>query len=155
MMETSGSTSNPEPRVDTAAAPVDSLQDLSQATSARGDSIARDTGMEPLEEAGEVERAIFDRPPAGVGLYIVFTSSHRRERAAEYESGALRDLAVPVVVIPVELQDSGAWYRVAVDAGFGTVTEAAEVLDAVKELGYEGAWIERLRQPTTGVASDE
>jgi len=110
---------------------------------------------EPPPSVSEDADAEFDWTPASVGLYVVFTSSHKRETAAYHDVGALLRSGLPAALVAIELEDSGVWYRVAVDAGFRTLGETTELLEVVRELGYEGAWIERLRQPTMEIDSEE
>ncbi len=181
--EMSGSTVESGVAADTAIVTAGSDRDLTGLTLAEGDSPGSPAERETAGSLGEITRAdddetrsgaetdrtsqgldtyqsrggepALDWPPAAVGLYVVFTSSHRRETAAYYEMDAFLESGFPAIVVPVELGESGAWYRVAVDVGFETVGEAVDLLVAVKELGYEGAWIERLRQPTTDVDSGE
>jgi hypothetical protein len=110
---------------------------------------------EPPPSVSEDADAEFDWTPASVGLYVVFTSSHKRETAAHRDVDALLRSGLPAALVAIELEDSGVWYRVAVDAGFRTLGETTDLLEVVRELGYEGAWIERLRQPTMEIDSEE
>lgn len=149
-----------------AVVPSDSSGELTEGISEEGltEAAVEDAGVAgatsqitgepppPLREDAEGE---FDWIPASVGLYVVFTSSHKRETAAHRDVGALVRSGLPAALVAVELEESGVWYRVAVDAGFGTVREAADLLEVVGELGYEGAWIEKLRQPPMDIDSGE
>ncbi|MCD4691126.1 hypothetical protein K8S17_06650, partial [bacterium] len=85
--------------------------------------------------------------PAQPGHYVVFTSSHKHERAAERDAAALRGKSFPGAVVCVEVPGRGIWYRVDVDAGFAVLDDTRELLDTMREVGYEGAWVERLRKP--------
>jgi hypothetical protein len=80
------------------------------------------------------------------GPYTVFLSSHRIESAAEEDAQAALFLGVESEVIPAEVGDTGRWYRVAVRGGYPTLREARGVLDVVRTLGYDGAWIERSQE---------
>ncbi len=87
------------------------------------------------------------------GRYVVFTSSHRYASAAEQDAAALERRGFPSVVVDVDISERGKWHRVAVDAGFRTLDDTRELLDIMKEVGYEGAWIERLREPAPPVVA--
>lgn len=77
------------------------------------------------------------------GPYVVLLSSHRLRSAAEWDAGRAASRGLPAEVVQVELPDSGTWYRVALAGGQPTLASAREVLDIVRELGYEGAWLVR------------
>lgn len=87
------------------------------------------------------------------GRYVVFTSSHRLISAAERDADTLERRGFPSRVVDVEIPERGMWHRVAVDAGFRTLDDTRELLDIMKEVGYEGAWIERLRKPELPVVA--
>ncbi|MCK4512446.1 SPOR domain-containing protein [bacterium] len=78
------------------------------------------------------------------GRYHIMISSHRHEGAAVFEAGQLVEQGVAAEVAGAEVEDRGTWFRVVVSGGYPTVTSAREVLDTIKFLGYEGAWIERV-----------
>ncbi len=137
--------------------PAEPVREATQSDAGKAESgpaASRTSGGLHVSQPGGDE-ALSGWPPATVGLYVVFTSSHRYETAAHYDMEALLALSLPAVIVAVELDESGVWYRVAVDAGFETVSEASDLLETVRELGYEGAWVRRLRQPTTDMDSDE
>ncbi len=90
------------------------------------------------------ELAISEAVP---GRYVVFTSSHRLTSAADRDARTLERNGFPARVVAVDIPERGTWHRVAVDAGFRTLDDTRELLDIMKEVGYEGAWIERLRVP--------
>jgi len=87
------------------------------------------------------------------GRYVVFTSSHRLISAADRDAGALERRGFPSRVVDVDIPERGMWHRVAVDAGFRTLDDTRELLDIMKDVGYEGAWIERLREPAPPVVA--
>jgi hypothetical protein len=110
---------------------------------------------EPTEETpGEAARESVPRetgtvppstPVAGPGgSYVVFVSSHRHEAAAAREAATLASQGYASTVVATELPEKGIWHRVAVEGGFPSAAAAREVLDAVKQLGYEGAWVQRV-----------
>ncbi len=87
-------------------------------------------------------------PVPGVGPggpYVVFLSSHRLERAAEADVRGLAARGLECRVVTAEVDDRGTWFRVALEGGYPGLAQAREVLDIVKELGYEGAWVARVR----------
>ena len=77
------------------------------------------------------------------GRYRIMVSSHRHEGAAVFEAGQLVERGVGAEVVATEVADRGIWFRVVVSGGYPMLSAAREVLDTVKTLGYEGAWIER------------
>jgi len=77
------------------------------------------------------------------GRYRIMVSSHRHEGAAVFEAGQLIERGVGAEVVATEVADRGIWFRVVVSGGYPMLSAAREVLDTVKTLGYEGAWIER------------
>jgi len=77
------------------------------------------------------------------GRYRIMVSSHRHEGAAVFEAGQLVERGVAAEVVATEVADRGIWFRVVVSGGYPMLSAAREVLDTVKTLGYEGAWIER------------
>jgi len=109
------------------------------------------TGRETGDAAGRRDWRTTAIIPAVPGRYVVFTSSHRRRDAAERDAGVLERRGFASRVVQVEVPDRGTWHRVAVDAAFWTLDDTRELLDIVKEVGYEGAWIERLREPESGL----
>ncbi len=80
------------------------------------------------------------------GPFRIFVSSHRQEGAAGRDLTELAARGVDAAIIRAELPERGVWYRVAVAGGYPSFGSATEVLDTVKELGYEGAWVERVSQ---------
>jgi len=77
------------------------------------------------------------------GRYRIMVSSHRHEGAALFEAGQLLERGVSAEVVATEVTDKGMWFRVVVSGGYPMLSAAREVLDTVKTLGYQGAWIER------------
>ena len=77
------------------------------------------------------------------GPYRIMVSSHRYEGAALFEAGQLSEQRVAAEVVATELADRGIWFREVVSGGYPSLWRAREVLDTIKTLGYEGAWIER------------
>lgn len=76
---------------------------------------------------------------------MVLVSSHKHESAALRDAAAFEGATgFESAVAVAEVGETGIWYRVAVAGGFPTLTGAREILDTVKEFGYEGAWIERV-----------
>ena len=70
-------------------------------------------------------------------------SSHRREGDARIEAAQVSRQGVETEVVATDVADRGVWYRVVVAGGYPSHSTALEVLDTIKSLGYEGAWIER------------
>jgi septal ring-binding cell division protein DamX len=77
------------------------------------------------------------------GRYRVMISSHKRESDAGVEAAQLSRRGILTEVVAAEVADRGTWYRVVVSGGYPSHSMALEVLDTIKSLGYEGAWIER------------
>ncbi len=112
-----------------------------------------DTADRPVEaEAGtpEADDALDARDwrdisetPARPGQYIVFTTSHATEEAAGQDAARLERRGFPATVVRSEVSGRGIWYRVAVDAGFSALADMNELLDIMKQTGYEGAWPSR------------
>ncbi len=163
-LETSQGAPEPERTADAAIAPIASAQEPiegmpdNELARARDDNAADEepanhTSVGSRASLPEDAESAFYWTPASVGHYVIFTSSHKRETAAHYDMGALLKSGLPAALVAVDLEESGVWYRVAIDAGFGTVGEATDLLETVRELGYEGAWIERLREPTMDLDS--
>jgi len=46
-------------------------------------------------------------------------------------------------VIPVQFDDGGLWYRVVVRGGYPSLDSARVVVDELKHLGYDSAWVHR------------
>jgi hypothetical protein len=46
-------------------------------------------------------------------------------------------------VIPVDLGDGSIWNRVVVTGGFPSLESARVAVEALKRLGYDGAWVHR------------
>ena len=113
----------------------------------------RDVGpsAQGVRDAAEVAPVVTERPAVhldGVlsgpgGPYRLMISSHRFERDALMESAETERRGVASEVVPAEIAERGTWYRVVVSGGYPRLAAAREVLDIVKGLGYEGAWIER------------
>jgi hypothetical protein len=80
------------------------------------------------------------------GPYRIIISSHKHEADAGTEARELAGAGVATEIIPAHVPDRGTWYRILVAGGYPSWTRAVEVLDTVKSLGYEGAWIEREKQ---------
>jgi len=77
------------------------------------------------------------------GPYRIMVSSHRYESAAAFEAGQLMEQGVATEVVTTEVEERGMWFRVVVSGGYPALSRAREILDTIKFLGYEGAWIER------------
>ena len=73
--------------------------------------------------------------------------------AADRDARTLERRGFPSTVVTVDIPERGTWHRVLVDAGFRTLDDTRELLDSMKEVGYEGAWIERLREPAPPVVA--
>jgi len=80
------------------------------------------------------------------GPYLVMVSSHHREASAEVEAAELNKKGVVTEIAAAEIEGRGTWFRIVVSGGYPTLARARAVLDTVKNLGYEGAWIERAPQ---------
>ena len=111
-----------------------------------------DTAAQTQERVEQHERTEHAPPPAEAplsgpgGRYVVYVSSHRQREAAGVSASELRKQNVEARIVRVDLPERGVWFRVAVAGGFPRLADAREVLDTVKRLGYEGAWIERSRE---------
>jgi hypothetical protein len=77
------------------------------------------------------------------GRYRIMVSSHRHEGAAVFEARQLIERGVGAEVVATKVKDRGIWFRVVVSGGYPMLSAAREDLDTVRNLGYEGAWIER------------
>ncbi|MFH1502965.1 MAG: SPOR domain-containing protein [Candidatus Eisenbacteria bacterium] len=98
------------------------------------------------QEEDDVASPVLERPDViagGDGPYVIYLSSHRYRSAAELDRGDAGASGIDAVIIEAELPESGTWYRVAVSGGFSSLAEARNVLDIIKQLGYEGAWLVR------------
>ncbi len=126
---------------------------------AEGNVPAEERDERPAEQPPEQPRGIEELPGAATsaesvtadglvrgpgGPYFVFVSSHKHEVAARMEGGELEARGYEAVVMSAEVPDRGVWHRVAVAGGYPSFSAAREVLDRVKELGYEGAWVQRV-----------
>ena len=98
-----------------------------------------DSGVSPTGEPLDAD-AVISGPG---GPYRVMISSHRHERAAVLEAGQLTEQGVAVDVVATEVKNRGTWFRIMVAGGYPTISSTREILDTVKLLGYEGAWVER------------
>ncbi len=123
-------------------------------TDAPGDEVAAGAKA-PVEEPPSGTRLDPVPPDAGQqppatpitgpgGSYVIFVSSHKHESAAAREAAMLASQGYASRVVATELPEQGTWHRVAVDGGFPSAGAAREVLDAVKRLGYQGAWVQRV-----------
>jgi len=83
------------------------------------------------------------------GRYLVMVSSHKMERDAGFEATEIERKGVDVDVVAAEVPDRGTWYRIVVSGGYPRHAAALEVLDTIKSLGYEGAWIEFAPRPAS------
>ncbi|MBN2564109.1 MAG: SPOR domain-containing protein, partial [Candidatus Eisenbacteria bacterium] len=96
---------------------------------------------------GQEPAGTVDVPVAGVGgPYRIIVSSHKHRADAEVERGQLASAGLATEIIPAEIPERGTWYRILVAGGYPSWTRATEVLDTIRNLGYEGAWIERTEQ---------
>jgi len=93
-----------------------------------------------VEPAREERRTA---PPAAGRSYTVFVSSHKHRSAARRDSARLERDGMQAAIVEVELGDAGRWFRVGVRSTYPGVGEARQMLDIVKQFGYDGAWIER------------
>jgi hypothetical protein len=92
------------------------------------------------------ERAPGSAVPGPGGPYVVYISSYRLESSAERDAAHISALGVPVEVVRAEVGESGTWFRVAVRGGYPTLSAARETLEAIKDLGYEDAWLAKVRE---------
>ena len=98
-----------------------------------------ETDIDAVRESPEAD-AVITGPG---GRYRIMVSSHRHEGAALFEAGQLIERGVGAEVVATEVEDRGIWFRVLVTGGYPRLSAAREVLDTIRTLGYEGAWIER------------
>ncbi|MBD3367927.1 MAG: hypothetical protein GF405_07130 [Candidatus Eisenbacteria bacterium] len=117
--------------------------------SSRGEAVDGTAGR-----AGEVEAWITpddeesDEPPlvGPGGRYVVYLSSHRRESSAELGVRRAAERGLETEIIAADLGEEGVWHRLRLPGGYPTLDDARVALDRLNELGYEGAWIEYLRE---------
>jgi hypothetical protein len=80
------------------------------------------------------------------GRYRILVSSHKFRSDAGTEAAELEASGISTEIIPAVLPERGRWFRIVVKGGYPSWSSASEVLDTIKQLGYEGAWIERQEQ---------
>ena len=84
-----------------------------------------------------------DRPaisgPGGPYRAIVLSSIN--EDAALAELSRVAELGFSVEMIAVYIRERGLWYRVAVRGGYPTLAPAREVVEELRRLGYNSAWV--------------
>ena len=84
-----------------------------------------------------------DRPaisgPGGPYRAIVLSSIN--EDAALAELSRVAELGFSVEMTAVYIRERGLWYRVAVRGGYPTLAPAREVVEELRRLGYNSAWV--------------
>lgn len=110
------------------------------------EAVPRDAGT-PASAWVEPESvgAVQDRPaisgPGGPYRAIVLSSTS--EDAAAAELSRVAELGFAVEMIAIYIRDRGLWYRVAVRGGYPALAPAREVVDQLRRLGYDSAWVNR------------
>jgi general secretion pathway protein A len=77
------------------------------------------------------------------GPYRAVALSGKQADAASAAASLLIDRGISAEVIPTNVGDMGLWYRVAVTGGYPDLESAREVVEELKRLGYDGAWVHR------------
>jgi len=77
--------------------------------------------------------------------YRVIALSGRNEDLALRAARELSLTGTPAQVVPVRIDGMGLWYRVAVNDVYPSLTDALDVVGTLHELGYEGAWAQKIR----------
>jgi type II secretory pathway predicted ATPase ExeA len=103
-----------------------------------GDVVNVETVTRAVDPAPRVALA---RGPGGA-YRAVALSSRDSDAAAEVVS-RLGDGGFSAEVIPVDIGDGSVWHRVVVAGGYPSLESAREAVDALKRLGYDGAWVHR------------
>ena len=101
----------------------------------------------PTPSADEPELASSWQDIPGIsgpgGSYRAVALSGRDADSASKEVSLLAERGFSAEVIPVDIGDGGLWYRVAVRGGYPALDEAREIVDELKRLGYDSAWVLR------------
>lgn len=77
------------------------------------------------------------------GPYAVVVASSRNQDAARREAQSLKEHGIEAGIFPIELSESGLWFRVVVDGGYPTLEAARAAIDRLQASGYDGAWVWR------------
>ena len=77
------------------------------------------------------------------GPYRAIVLSGRNADSASAEASRLEERGFSVEVIPVDIGDGGLWYRVAVRGGYPALDSAREIVNELRRLGYDSAWVHK------------
>jgi general secretion pathway protein A len=122
---------------------------------AGGDEIEEDdepAGGDEADDGGATARVESEfassgqKPPATSGPggpYRAIVLSSRSANSASGEASRLAERGFLVEVIPVDIGDGGLWHRVVVRGGYPALDSAREVVDELRRLGYESAWVHK------------
>ena len=77
------------------------------------------------------------------GPYRAIVLSSRNANSTSAEASRLAERGFFGEVIPVDIGDGGLWYRVAVRGGYPALDSAREVVDELRRLGYDSAWVHK------------
>lgn len=77
------------------------------------------------------------------GPFAVVAASSRDEGAARAVASRLSRVGMAASVEPVELPESGLWFRVVLDGGYPSLAAARDAADRVRGAGYDDAWVLR------------
>jgi hypothetical protein len=122
---------------------------------AGGDEIADDDDVAGDDEAGTGEAAAAvesefvssgQAPPTTSGPggpYRAIVLSSRDANSASVEASRLAERGFLVDVIPVDIGDGGLWHRVVVRGGYPALDSAREIVEELRRLGYDSAWVHK------------
>ena len=77
------------------------------------------------------------------GPYRAVVLSSRNVDSASAEASRLAERGFLVDVIPVDIGDGGLWHRVVVRGGYPALDSAREIVDELRRLGYDSAWVHK------------
>jgi len=110
------------------------------------DAATQDPGTTaPVPGEPEFVNSGQDRPgtSGAGGPYRAIALSSRNVDSASAEVSRLAERGFSADVFPVDIGDGGLWYRVVVRGGFPALDPAREVVDELRGLGYDSAWVHK------------
>jgi len=125
------------------------------AEGAGGNEIAYDDQVAGGNEAGTGGAAATVKPefvssgqePPAIsgpgGPYRAVVLSGRSADSVLAEASRLAERGFLVEVIPVDIGDGGLWHRVAILGGYPALDSAREIVDELRRLGYDSAWVHK------------
>ncbi len=105
------------------------------------DGGADDEAMTEPDVADSGQDSLARSGPGGPYRAVVLSS--RDEDLASAEVPRLAERGFSADVIPVDIDDGGLWYRVVVRGGYPALDSARVVVDELRRLGYDSAWVHR------------